>query len=118
MDRRDLIAAGMARACTPRFVLAQPTPELFRIGWLEYRGGDGAAERLAVVAAELVRLPADLIVAPGTSEALAARKATGAIPIVKADVVTRAAGTCASTRSRAASGRRSPSGCAATTTTS
>jgi putative ABC transport system substrate-binding protein len=94
---------------------AQPAAKLHRIGWLdyssaaenlgifvqemtalgwqegktfriEYRGGEGRGEHLSAVAAELVRLPADLIVAPGTPEALAARKATTAIPIVMAGV--------------------------------
>ena len=59
------------------------------LGWqegrtfrIEYRGGEGRGERLSAVAVELARLPADVIVAPGTPEALAARKATTTIPIV------------------------------------
>jgi putative ABC transport system substrate-binding protein len=39
-----------------------------------------------VVAGELVRLPVAIIVAPGTPEALAAKKATGSIPIVMTGV--------------------------------
>jgi putative ABC transport system substrate-binding protein len=101
--------------CAPLAVVAQPASRLQRIGWLDlssaaenigiftqalsargwqegqtfridYRGGEGNPERLAAVAAELVRLPAGVIVAPGTPEALAARKATTAIPVVMADV--------------------------------
>src|SRR5512144_1070791 len=101
--------------CAPLAVVAQPASRLQRIGWLDlssaaenigiftqalsargwqegqtfridYRGGEGNPERLAAVAAELVRLPAGVIVAPGTPEALAAQKATTAIPVVMADV--------------------------------
>jgi putative ABC transport system substrate-binding protein len=53
---------------------------------IEYRGGEGRVERLSMVAAELVRLPVDVILAPGTSEALAARTATASIPIVMTGV--------------------------------
>jgi putative ABC transport system substrate-binding protein len=47
----------------------------------EYRFAEGAPERLANFAAELVRLNVDVIVAPG-SGARAAKKATDTIPIV------------------------------------
>ena len=47
----------------------------------EYRFAEGALQRLPSFAAELVRLNVDVIVAPG-SGARAAKKATGAIPIV------------------------------------
>jgi putative ABC transport system substrate-binding protein len=53
---------------------------------IDYRGGEGKPDRLAAVAAELVRLPADVIVAPGAAEALAAKKATQAIAVVIAGV--------------------------------
>lgn len=95
--------------------MAQRTGTIYRVGWLDYsssaenlgvfaqamgargwqdgktyrldyRGGEGRSERLATAAAELVRLPVDVIVAPGTPEALAARKATTALPIVMAGV--------------------------------
>ena len=63
------------------------------LGWIngktysvEYRRGDGRIERLASAAAELARLPADVIVAPGTAEALAAKSATRTVPIVIAGV--------------------------------
>jgi len=47
----------------------------------EYRFAEGAPERLASFAAELVRLKVDVIVGPG-SGAVAARKATNTLPIV------------------------------------
>ena len=113
MNRREFIVTAAGTLCAPLAVWAQQPGRLFRTGWLdyssaaenlgifvqamsgrgwvqdknfriEYRGGEGKAERLEAVAAELVRLPADIIIAPGTPEALAARKATQAIPIVMA----------------------------------
>lgn len=55
---------------------------------LEYRSGEGTAERFAALAAELARLEVDLIVAGGTPAALAAKGArNGAgkpIPVVTA----------------------------------
>ena len=63
--------------------------KLRELGWvegqnliIEYRWADGKAERLPDLAAELVRLKVDLIVAPAGSAALAAKKATSSIPIV------------------------------------
>ena len=49
---------------------------------IEYRWADGNVERLPDLAAELVQLKVDLIVAPAGSAALAAKKATSSIPIV------------------------------------
>jgi len=51
---------------------------------LEYRLAEGRAERLPDFAAELVRLKVDVIVAGGTPAPLAAKHATGTIPIVMA----------------------------------
>src|SRR5260370_33520463 len=48
----------------------------------EYRFAEGRAERYPALAAELVRLPANAIVAWGTAAALAAKQATVAVPIV------------------------------------
>ena len=48
----------------------------------EYRYAEGKYDRLAVIAAELVRRPVSLIVASTTPPALAAKAATSAIPIV------------------------------------
>lgn len=49
---------------------------------VEYRFADGRGERLAPLAAELVRRRVDLIVAAPTPSAVAAREATRSIPIV------------------------------------
>ena len=114
MQRRDFVAAGVCIAALP--VTARPqVAKLQRIGWLdyssaaenlgifvqalaalgwiegrtfrmEYRGGEGKPERLAAVAAELARMPVDVIVAPGNAEALAARTVTDSIPVVMTDV--------------------------------
>ena len=47
-----------------------------------YRSADGKVELLPKAAAELVQLNPDIIVAPATIQAVAARKATDTIPIV------------------------------------
>jgi putative ABC transport system substrate-binding protein len=49
---------------------------------IEYRSADGLPERFPQLAAELVRLPVDLILTRGTPATLAARDATTTIPIV------------------------------------
>jgi len=63
--------------------------ELSKLGWIEekniafeYRFAEQKNERLPELAADLVRLKVDLIVASGTPGALAAKNATTAIPIV------------------------------------
>jgi putative ABC transport system substrate-binding protein len=53
---------------------------------IEYRFASGQVERLPELAAELVRLKLDVIVAPYTPPALAAKRATSTIPIVFAVV--------------------------------
>ena len=63
--------------------------KLRELGWvdgqnlvIEYRWAEGNVERLPDLAAELVRRKVDVIVAPAGSAALAAKRATGSIPIV------------------------------------
>ena len=51
---------------------------------IEYRDAEGKYERLPALAAELVALKVDVIVAPGTPQALAAKQSTRTIPIVLA----------------------------------
>src|SRR5262245_45504484 len=67
--------------------------ELSKLGWIEgknitieYRFAEQKVERLPELAADLVRLKVDLIVATGPPPALAAKKATTTIPIVMANV--------------------------------
>jgi putative tryptophan/tyrosine transport system substrate-binding protein len=62
---------------------------LQELGWIEgrtvaieYRWGEGRAERYAEIAAEFVRLKVDVILAGGTEAAVAAKQATSVIPIV------------------------------------
>jgi putative ABC transport system substrate-binding protein len=62
---------------------------LRELGWItgqnirvEYRHAEGRRERLEPLAAELVRLPVDLIVARAHVSVRAAQKATTTIPIV------------------------------------
>jgi len=62
---------------------------LRELGWIEgrtvaieYRWGEGRAERYAEIAAEFVRLKVDVVLAGGTEAAIAARQATSVIPIV------------------------------------
>ena len=53
---------------------------------IEYRSADGDASRFPVFATELVHLPVDVLVTRGTPAALAAKNATGSIPIVMAAI--------------------------------
>jgi putative ABC transport system substrate-binding protein len=73
---------------------AEPFVQAFQggmkdLGWvegrnvvIEWRFAGGRAERLADLAAELVRLQVDVIVVPSTPTAVAAKNATRTIPIV------------------------------------
>lgn len=63
--------------------------KLRELGWVEGQNliieslsADGIVARMPDLAAELVRRKVDVIVTPGTSAALAAKKATSSIPIV------------------------------------
>jgi putative ABC transport system substrate-binding protein len=49
---------------------------------IEYRSADGRDDRFPGLAAELVRLNVDMIVTRGTPAALAAKNATGTIPVI------------------------------------
>jgi len=62
---------------------------LHELGWIdgrniaiEYRWGEGRAERFAEITAEFVRLKVDVIVTSGTPLILAAKQVTSVIPIV------------------------------------
>src|SRR5947209_7878962 len=66
---------------------------LLELGWvegknigIEYRYAEGTSDRLPGLAADLVRLKVDIIVAAITPEALAAKNATNTIPIVVASM--------------------------------
>jgi len=66
--------------------------EIRRLGWIEgknftieSRFGEEKPDRLAEIAADLVRLKVDVIVSASTAAALAAKKATTTIPIVMAN---------------------------------
>ncbi len=99
-------AAAQQAAKVPRIgVLAQhraPSPHLLEaflqglrdLGYvegrnlvIEYRDAEGKVERLPALAAELVTLKVDVIVAPSTVAALAAKHATRTLPIVFAGAV-------------------------------
>src|SRR5262249_18518145 len=111
MKRREFITLiGGAVLTTPFAATAQRSTEVRRVGVLaneawppleglrdgmrglgyvekqslqfEYRFAEGRSERYPALAAELVRLPADAIVAWGTPASLAAKQATGTVPIV------------------------------------
>ena len=110
MKRRDFIAATAALLVSPRPLRAEGPPRrvgyldpvskhlpLFKVwqdslrdhGWIEgknlivdYRSAEGRAERLSALAAELVTLKPDLLVAPSPQVALALKSATATIPIV------------------------------------
>jgi putative ABC transport system substrate-binding protein len=82
----DTVAEGANRAA-----MAELREELADSGYrdgrnlrIEYRSADGLNERYAALAAEMVRLRVDCIVANGTPAALAAKAATRSIPIVTA----------------------------------
>jgi putative ABC transport system substrate-binding protein len=79
---------GTAHAEYARFVDALRAG-LRRLGYdegrnivTEYRWAEGRYERLPALAAELVKLNVDVLVAPSTPSALAAKQATSTIPIV------------------------------------
>ncbi len=101
MRRRDFITLlGGTAATWPLVVRAQqPAGRVYRVGYFAiasrerslhlmkaFEEGLRSLELLDVLATELVRVPVDVIVAPTTAAALAARNATATIPIVFATV--------------------------------
>jgi putative ABC transport system substrate-binding protein len=54
---------------------------------IEYRSADGRNERLPELVSDLIRLNVDVIVVRGTSEVIAVKNATSAIPVVISAVV-------------------------------
>ncbi len=108
MRRRDFITLLGSAAMWPLAAPAQQSGKIPRIGILddapmwqafrqalrelgyvegqniayEYRYGEGAPDRLAAVAVELVRRPVDVIATYGTPPTQAAKEATATIPIV------------------------------------
>jgi putative ABC transport system substrate-binding protein len=107
MNRRAFIASAAAILVAPGAAGAQQTGKVFRIGALgvgaselltqglreagyvegqnvaiEWRDPEGKPERFDDLAAELVRLKADVIVASNPAATFAAKRATSSIPIV------------------------------------
>ena len=111
MDRRAFLTGTLGLLAAPLAVEAQPAGKVARIGvmftkslaseqetfreglrqlgWvegqnvaIEYRSTDEQLERIAAVAAALVRLDVDVIVVHGAAAALAAKRATSTIPVV------------------------------------
>lgn len=86
-----LLAAGLSTAPTP--ITETFRQRLRELGWVEgqniiidYRFAEYRYDRLPDLAAELVQLGVDIIVAPATPAAVAAKNATGTIPIVMVGV--------------------------------
>jgi putative ABC transport system substrate-binding protein len=113
MRRREIIAFLSGAAITwPLAARSQQQPTMTRIGIIDdapvwdhfrqalrdlgyiegdhiayvYRYADGGPDRLAQAAADLARLPVNVIVAFGTPATLAAKHATATIPIVMVSV--------------------------------
>ena len=112
MDRRAFVAGMAAVVVAPLAAAAQPPGKVYRIGFLsqgkppnswiealqqslreqgyvegrniawEFRWTDGSLDQLPQFAEELVRLKVEVIVARASSGAMAAKRATTAIPIV------------------------------------
>jgi putative tryptophan/tyrosine transport system substrate-binding protein len=93
MPRIGVLALGSPPA-TPDWKTHSPFVQaLHALGWLEghnivleYRWAEWQASRLSALAAELVRLPADVLVAGDTVAIQAAMRATTTIPIIVVSV--------------------------------
>jgi len=88
VSRIGYLSAGSGTSSNPRLIEAF-RQGLRELGWvegqnlvIEYRWAEGRFDRLPDLAAELVRLKVDLIVAAPAAPALAAKNATGTIPVV------------------------------------
>jgi putative ABC transport system substrate-binding protein len=91
-QRAKLPTIGFLGANTPAGrsqLTAAFLQRLRELGWIEgravtieYRWGEGRAERYAEIAAEFVRLKVDVIFTDGTAAALVAKQTTSVIPIV------------------------------------
>ena len=89
---RKLPTIGLLSGAAPSVEgqrIAAFVQRLRELGWIdgrtvaiEYRWGEGRSKRFADIAAEFVRLKVDVILAAGTAPALAAKQATGDIPVV------------------------------------
>ncbi len=86
--RIGYLSSGSATTSNPHVTEAF-RQGLHELGWvegqnvvIEYRWAEGRLDRLPDLAAELVRLKVDVIVASPTPGALAAKNATGTVPIV------------------------------------
>jgi putative tryptophan/tyrosine transport system substrate-binding protein len=112
MERRHFLLTSLAGLAAPLAAMAQQTGKVYRVGFLsagpppgefveafqqglralgyieglnvviEYRSTDGSFDELSRLAAELVRLNVDVILASGAPAAFAARSATTKVPIV------------------------------------
>jgi putative ABC transport system substrate-binding protein len=84
--RVGLLSAGSPSPAPAVALLVDPLRDL---GWIEGRNllierryAEGIPDRLPALAAELVRLPVDVIVAVANAEVAAAKQATNSVPIV------------------------------------
>jgi ABC transporter substrate binding protein len=80
---------GRGHACGETQRVAAFLDRLHELGWIEgstvaieFRWVEGRTERVAMIAAEFVRLNVDLFVISGNPQVLALKQATSAIPIV------------------------------------
>ena len=81
------------RPASAAFAIESFQREFGKLGYVEgknivfeYRYAEGNVDRLATLAEELVRLNVDVLIAPNTPAAIAAKNATKTIPIVFIDV--------------------------------
>jgi ABC-type uncharacterized transport system substrate-binding protein len=93
LPRIGVLALGPPPAAPDWKARSHFVQELHTLGWLEgqnivleYRWAEGQLSRLSTLAAELVRLPVDIIVAGDTAAIRAVQHATTTIPIVMVSV--------------------------------